>query len=287
MRKNWLIVAMLVLFSLVPARDVCAQAEPDRIIAGEHLAKLLDAMNAGRVKITQPELKDQIVRKKLSAILLPSTQPEKKRNIRRCFKDRTIFDVPDWEVPMEDYSQLIAYAKDGVFQRVAAIRDSVIRNDSKALDLAIADLNSEIESTGDKEGAKRFAGALLADFEPSQPQLASYVSDFREHVEKSTLAELRNMAGRNFFTPRTPYSFGSTEFSSLDLWKVNPSAVDVFTFNNKVFRKTWVGGTYIVAYQGVTPPPKDPSGLGLSANWVGAIMSPNAFKVVYATQLKF
>jgi hypothetical protein len=287
MRHYWLIMVALALFLVLVGDRVYAQSEPDRIIAGEHLSKLWDALRAESITIKKPELKSQIVERKLSAILLPGDQPQNARVIKRCFKDKTVFDIPDLEIPPEDYSQLMKYAKDGVFQRVGAIRES---KDSVGLEAAKASLNLELSSrpAGEREAAIRFAGALLADLEPTEPQLAGYVSAFRDHVEKNSLKQLKTMMiVDNWLIPRAPYSWGSTEFSTLDLSKVNPSAVREFTVGDKLFRKSWVGATYLIVYQGSSSTPRDPTGLGLSEDWFSSQKNKPDFATVFAKDLRF
>lgn len=285
MGYRWLIIGAFAIFALSVNEPGLAQPEPDRIIAGDHLSKLWDALKAGSVSISNAELHSQIAGRKLSAILIPNSQPQNTRVVKRCFKEKTIFDVPDLTVSQDDYAQLIKYAKDGVFQKAGEIRASLSVHDEAGLVVAKGNLLVEINSrpVSERNATKRFVGALLAESEPTDPELAGYVQAYREHVEKSAIAQLKALEAL-WLSPRTPYSWGSSDFSGIDLRKVNPSAVGEFTLGDKIFRRTWVGPTYILVYQGTSPTPRDPSGLGLSKDWGVDRADAAAF---IAPQLKF
>lgn len=283
MKLRWFIAIVLI---VSPSGLIQAQQEPDRIIAGEHLVRLWDAIKLGKVKIDSAELKDLILKRHLSAILIPQEQPADKRVLKKCYKVKTVFDIPDMNVSVDDYTQLIKYAKDGVFEQTALIRDAITNNDPQQLESATAGLTAYLNTQAgtEKEASQMFAGALLADLEPTKPELASLVTDFRTYVEKDTV---RRLPFAGSISPRTPYTVGVSPFGTADLMKINPATVKQLIVGGKSYRVTWVGGTYLLTLQDTSPTPRDPTGLGLSEGWVLAAGSANAGSVKFAMKFSF
>lgn len=275
MKLRCSIILCVILIASLP-NTIYAQKEQDRIIAGEHLVRLWDAVTLGKVKLSNTELKTLILKRHLSAILLPQNQPKDKWVIRKCYKVKTVFDVPDAELTSEDFAQLIAYAKDGVFERVEAVRDAIITNNPTRLESATANLNSYLseQKATEKEVSAKFVGALLADLEPNQKELAVYVRDYRAFIEADTRETLRLAA---YLMPRQLYVTNRDVFDIDDLVKLNPSAVQQLLVGDRTYRSAWVGGNFLVALQDSSPTPRDPSGLGLS------VQSP--FRQQYALRL--
>ncbi len=289
MKLRCSIILCVVLIASQP-NTVRAQQEQDRIIAGEHLVRLWDAVTLGKVKLSNTELKTLILKRHLSAILLPQNQPKDKWVIRKCYKVKTVFDVPDAELTGEDFAQLIAYAKDGVFERAEAVRDAVISNDPKKLETATVDLKSYLSKQADaeKEVSTKFVGALLADLEPNQKELATYVQDYRAFVESNTRERLRFAT---LLLPRQLYVINKDVFDADDLSKINPSTVQQLLVADKLFRAAWVGGTYLVALQDSSPTPRDPTGLGLSTQWInfadGSTSSRPPYALRFSMRIEF
>lgn len=271
MKARHLIVILCVILLSGQAMVTSAQQGQDRIIAGEHLARLWDAINLGMVRLDNSELKALITRRNLSAILIPESQPKGKWIVRKCYKVKTVFDVPDAELSTEDFNQLMRYAKVGVFERAEAVRDAIISNDSKQLENAVTRLTAYLneQDASEKATLSRFAGALLADIEPASTGLAAYIKEYRSFIEKQTQEKLKLAA--HSVNPGRPYIVGADLFPMADLFKVKPGTVQRFTINKNTFRAAWVGRTYIIVLQdsAVSSPVAsvDPTGLGLTSMW--------------------
>ncbi len=259
-------IASLVLTLMVFAiSSIYGQDNQDRIIAGLHLAKLWEAVEQTRtVTLQNAELKSQIHNRSLSAIVLPKEKQGQQRVVRRCFEYKSVFD-PDLAVTDFDYNQLLKYAENDVFKDVGEYRYSLMRNDQNAQDLAINRLNGDLAKLqGDeRESSAWFAGALLADLEPTSPALASLVRNYREHVEAKTLDDL---SSSNFaLISGKPYSVGGAKVTWADLDKINPAEVKQFNAAGKSFRGAWVGSVFLLTQQeDEKPKTKDPTGLGLN-----------------------
>src|SRR5687768_10308086 len=111
MKLRWFMALTIALMVSQPG-VMQAQEESDRIIAGEHLVRLWDAIRLGKVKLDSSELRSLIINRHLSAILIPKEQPADKRLVKRCYKVKTVFDIPDMNVSVDDHAQLVKYAKD-------------------------------------------------------------------------------------------------------------------------------------------------------------------------------
>ena len=248
--------------------DLIRAQQEDRIIAGDHLNYLWDAINADKVKISNIELKSQILRHQVSALLIPYSKDQ--RIVRRCFKIKTTFDVPDLEVSKEDYDQLLGFARDGAFEITASIHEAVEKNDTLTLQTATIRLNDYVKSLPAEMQAaeRRYTGALLADLEPTQPALASFVKDYRTYIEEKTFRQIVPNNTTLKFVPRRPYVIGGSIFNAADLEKINPVAVQpYFGIRGEEYRKVWVGPNLIFVPQDSRPAPRDRTGLGVTTEW--------------------
>lgn len=227
--KRCCLLILLLAVTFGHALPAAAQQEEDRIIAGEHLSRLWDAVKLGKVTINNPELRNLILERHLSAILIPKAQPPDRRIIRRCFKVQTVFNVPDAEISSQDFSQLLAYAKDGAFERAEAIRNAVNENDSERLAVATAELQNYLEQQGGaaRDSSRRFVGALLADLTLTQPELVSHVQEYRTFMKNE---ERNRERWANFVTPLGTRAPAQTPAPSVDMarapaWFPRPSEV--------------------------------------------------------------
>lgn len=190
MKRCYLLILLVAVF-ITHARTTAARQEEDRIIAGDHLMRLWDAVRLGKVVIENRELRSLILERHLSAILIPKNQPRGKRIIRKCYKVQTVFNVPDAELRESDFSQLLDYAKDGAFKRAQAIREAVDLYDSARLATATAELKDYLEQQepAKREASRRFVGALLADVSLGQAEVADYVNEYHAFMEKEKRTE--------------------------------------------------------------------------------------------------
>jgi hypothetical protein len=153
------------------------------------------------------------------------------------------------------------------------VKQSLRYGDQAAAQRGAAGLRAELENhpAVDRGAERVFIGSLLADMEPTQPELGAYVKEFQQTVYGQTLAQLGSATLADKLKPGEPYIVGSSAFTAADLMKVNPARVEKVTLNRRTYRKVWVGSVLIIVPQSAENYSfLDPTGLGLSDDWVAA-----------------
>lgn len=249
-----------------------AGAEEYRIFAGTYVSELFQGLDT-KYKLQDPDLREKIADLKLAALLIPLNQPpagDGKQVVWLC--DKGARNMTAFHLAVDDYKSLVEFSQDQVVIAAAALREqiSVSSPDEQAkrsenLLQALAD----VKDVQERKKAEVYAGAVLADVNPSAPGVDALVRTFKAYQEervKSVLAE--KLAHSKVLEPGKPLVTGSHIWSARQIASMPSDAhgpVKDFVIQGAPFKCTWVGDSLVVVPQGApaTTNPTDQTGLGV------------------------
>lgn len=220
-----------------------ARAE-DRLFTRVNLDRLFDAVQTQHVTFKKLELTAEILGRRLDALYVPDRAPNEPAHVFKCPTGSTT--LVRFLLDPEDHRRLHAFAEDDIPKIIARIF-SAPRGSGQRRE-AINELKNTIRRANAEErlAMERFAGALLAEYEPTEPDLARPVAHYRGFVESEVKESLKRPDLLKELLSGQPYAVGAEPVSTLMLKTIRPGEVGEFRVDGKEFKKAWIGKMLII-----------------------------------------